>query len=192
MGDDFVQAFSNMNLQQNRRRRRRRGRRRERPNKLFILRGLPGSGKSHLAREIKNQFGSAEILSTDDYFRNEDGDYIFQGYLLKQAHEWNRNRARSAMEEGLSPVIIDNTNIHAWEMKPYVNMALEYDYEVIFREPETSWKWNVNKLHRKTRNGVPYKTIERMLDDFEEVSNIHDVLNSEMPRRYYPGEDYWR
>ncbi|XP_058885579.1 NEDD4-binding protein 2-like 1 [Acipenser ruthenus] len=109
---------------------------------------------------------------------NEDGDYIFQGYLLKQAHEWNRDRARSAMEEGLSPVIIDNTNIHLWEMKPYVSMALEYDYQVIFRKPETSWKWNVNKLHRKTRNGVPYKTIERMLDDFEEVSNIHNVINS--------------
>ena len=28
--------------------------------------------------------------------------------------------ARVAMEKGRSPVIIDNTNTNAWEMKPYV------------------------------------------------------------------------
>uniref|UniRef100_A0A8U7NHJ9 Uncharacterized protein n=1 Tax=Corvus moneduloides TaxID=1196302 RepID=A0A8U7NHJ9_CORMO len=27
------------------------------------------------------------------------------------------------MKNGKSPVIIDNTNIHAWEMKPYVMMV---------------------------------------------------------------------
>lgn len=27
------------------------------------------------------------------------------------------------MKNGKSPVIIDNTNIHAWEMKPYVIMV---------------------------------------------------------------------
>lgn len=31
--------------------------------------------------------------------------------------------ARKAMKNGKSPVIIDNTNIHAWEMKPYVMMV---------------------------------------------------------------------
>lgn len=33
--------------------------------------------------------------------------------------------ARKAMKNGKSPVIIDNTNIHAWEMKPYVMMVGE-------------------------------------------------------------------
>lgn len=31
--------------------------------------------------------------------------------------------AHKAMKNGKSPVIIDNTNIHAWEMKPYVMMV---------------------------------------------------------------------
>lgn len=38
--------------------------------------------------------------------------------------------AEDAMRDGRSPIIIDNTNIQAWEMKPYVKMAsgdmLEY------------------------------------------------------------------
>lgn len=31
--------------------------------------------------------------------------------------------AEDAMRDGRSPVIIDNTNIQAWEMKPYVQMV---------------------------------------------------------------------
>ncbi|OXB81426.1 UNVERIFIED_CONTAM: hypothetical protein H355_001643 [Colinus virginianus] len=56
--------------------------------------------------------------------------------------------ARKAMKNGKSPVIIDNTNIHAWEMKPYVMMAREHSYEVVFREPDTPWKFNVRELTR--------------------------------------------
>lgn len=31
--------------------------------------------------------------------------------------------AEDAMRDGRSPIIIDNTNIQAWEMKPYVGMV---------------------------------------------------------------------
>ena len=31
--------------------------------------------------------------------------------------------AKDAMDDGCSPVIIDNTNIQAWEMQPYVKMV---------------------------------------------------------------------
>lgn len=58
--------------------------------------------------------------------------------------------ARKAMKNGKSPVIIDNTNIHAWEMKPYVMMVgktpiycfymLSYDiYKVIWLQRSFTW-----------------------------------------------------
>lgn len=31
--------------------------------------------------------------------------------------------AKKAMQNGISPIIIDNTNLHAWEMKPYAVMV---------------------------------------------------------------------
>ena len=31
--------------------------------------------------------------------------------------------AREVMEKGITPLIIDNTNTQAWEMKPYVSMV---------------------------------------------------------------------
>ncbi|NWI39992.1 N42L2 protein, partial [Picathartes gymnocephalus] len=108
---------------------------------LLILRGLPGSGKSTLSRVLLGQSCDGIVLSTDDYFRQQYG-YTYNAARLGDAHEWNRKRAKQAMEQGKSPVIIDNTNTQAWEMKPYVEVALEKGYRVEFHEPDTWWKFD--------------------------------------------------
>ncbi|MEQ2182602.1 hypothetical protein GOODEAATRI_024037, partial [Goodea atripinnis] len=59
------------------------------------------------------------VLSTDDYF-SCGGGYQFDPMALGEAHEWNHKRAREAFERGINPIIIDNTNMQEWEMKPYV------------------------------------------------------------------------
>ncbi|NXQ57699.1 N42L2 protein, partial [Anthoscopus minutus] len=108
---------------------------------LLILRGLPGSGKSTLSRVLLGQGRDGIVLSTDDYFRQQYG-YSYNAAQLGDAHEWNQKRAKQAMEQGKSPVIIDNTNTQAWEMKPYVEVALEKGYRVEFHEPDTWWKFD--------------------------------------------------
>jgi len=47
--------------------------------KCVIMRGLPGSGKSYLAKKIASEWkdGESVVLSTDDYFMNEKGEYVF-------------------------------------------------------------------------------------------------------------------
>ncbi|KAM9248025.1 NEDD4-binding protein 2-like 1 isoform 2-T2 [Leptosomus discolor] len=136
MDEQLLQALRGLSLQPPRRRF---------GGKLVLLRGLPGSGKSTLARRLKRDNPSAVVLSTDDFFI-ENGVYIFDPDFLEDAHKWNQKRARKAMKNGKTPVIIDNTNIHAWEMKPYVMMARENRYEVTFQEPDTPWKFNVQEL----------------------------------------------
>ena len=46
---------------------------------VFILRGLPGSGKSYYAQTLADELGGVDtsqylICSTDDYFVNEQGE----------------------------------------------------------------------------------------------------------------------
>ena len=36
--------------------------------------------------------------------------------------------ALKAIEDGVSPVIIDNTNTRSWEMKPYVSVVRENNF----------------------------------------------------------------
>ncbi|XP_070762397.1 NEDD4-binding protein 2-like 2 [Enoplosus armatus] len=150
------------------------------PLVLILMRGLPGSGKSTLARELLSTGPSGLILSTDDYFAHRDG-YRYEAGLLGAAHEWNQGRAKDAMHDGRSPIIIDNTNTQAWEMKPYVKMALEKGYKVDFCEPDTSWRFDPYELEKRNKHGVPQEKIAQMMDRFSFPISIDIVMSSQEP-----------
>uniref|UniRef100_A0A8B9PYY5 NEDD4-binding protein 2-like 2 n=2 Tax=Apteryx owenii TaxID=8824 RepID=A0A8B9PYY5_APTOW len=147
---------------------------------LLILRGLPGSGKSTLSRFLLGQNCDGIVFSTDDYFRQQDG-YTYNAAQLGDAHDWNQKRAKQAMEQGKSPIIIDNTNTQAWEMKPYVEMALEKGYGVEFREPDTWWKFDLEELEKRNKHGVTREKIAQMLERYEYQISIPIVMNSVAP-----------
>lgn len=147
---------------------------------LLILRGLPGSGKSTLSRVLLGQSCDGVVLSTDDYFRQQFG-YSYNAAQLGDAHEWNHKRAKQAMEQGKSPVIIDNTNTQAWEMKPYVEVALEKGYRVEFHEPDTWWKFDPEELEKRNKHGVTREKIAQMLERYEYQISIPIVMNSVVP-----------
>ncbi|KAF4788053.1 hypothetical protein TURU_164176 [Turdus rufiventris] len=147
---------------------------------LLILRGLPGSGKSTLSRILLGQSCDGIVLSTDDYFRQHYG-YTYNAAQLGDAHEWNQKRAKQAMEQGKSPVIIDNTNTQAWEMKPYVEVALEKGYRVEFHEPNTWWKFDPEELEKRNKHGVTREKIAQMLERYEYQISIPVVMNSVVP-----------
>ncbi|XP_002918268.2 NEDD4-binding protein 2-like 1 isoform X1 [Ailuropoda melanoleuca] len=199
MEESFLESFGRLSLQQQQQQNPRppappppRGtppRRHSFRKHLYLLRGLPGSGKTTLARQLQHDFPRALIFSTDDFFFREDGAYEFNPDFLEEAHEWNQKRARKAMRNGISPIIIDNTNLHAWEMKPYAVMALENNYEVIFREPDTRWKFNVQELARRNIHGVPREKIHRMKERYEHDVTFHSVLHAEKPSRMNRNQD---
>ncbi|KAG4100847.1 P-loop containing nucleoside triphosphate hydrolase protein [Neocallimastix lanati (nom. inval.)] len=137
---------------------------------LYILRGLPGSGKSSLAKTIMNSHGKrGVVLSADDYFL-VNGKYEYDPSKIGEAHLFNQESCREKCEKGVSPVIIDNTNVKCWEAKVYVEIALHYGYKIEVREPETPWWKNRDpeKLARKTLHGVPLKKIKGMLDRWDD------------------------
>lgn len=140
---------------------------------LVIMRGLPGSGKSTLARQLGS---SGTIHSTDDYFM-QGGDYAFNASLLEEAHTWNLLNARESMRTGVTPVVIDNTNVKAVHMKPYVLSAMEHGYIVRIVEPETAWRFDVDELARRNTHEVSRSTIQRMLDDWDHVDTAGDILS---------------
>ncbi|XP_015717872.1 NEDD4-binding protein 2 isoform X2 [Coturnix japonica] len=149
---------------------------------LVLLRGVPGSGKSYLARMILEDNPGGVILSTDDYFYR-GGKYHYDAYCLGEAHDWNRKRAKEAFEMKISPIIIDNTNIQAWEMKPYVTLAQQFKYKVIFREPDTWWKFKPKELERRNIHGVPKEKIKRMLEQYERCLTVNSILASSVPEK---------
>uniref|UniRef100_A0A8C3CLD2 NEDD4 binding protein 2 n=1 Tax=Cairina moschata TaxID=8855 RepID=A0A8C3CLD2_CAIMO len=147
---------------------------------LVLLRGVPGSGKSYLARTLLEDNPGGVILSSDDYFYKH-GQYHYDPDCLGEAHDWNRKRAKEAFERRISPIIIDNTNIQAWEMKPYVTLAQQFKYKVMFREPDTWWKFKPKELEKRNIHGVSKEKIKRMLERYERCLSIRSILDSSVP-----------
>lgn len=84
-----------------------------------ILRGLPGSGKSFLAHQIVEatvKDVDTHILSADKYFINARGKYEFKADKLPAAHEHTQRLFTQRACQGVSPLIVDNTNTTYWEM----------------------------------------------------------------------------
>lgn len=135
---------------------------------MVLMRGVPGSGKSFLAQKlISDSLLDAQpeqfIFSTDDFFC-QSGHYVFAPSKLPEAHEWNRMRVAGALHRGMSPVIVDNTNTEAWEMKPYVHPAVHYGYAIEILEPSTPWCRKESELCRRNTHGVPRQNIRNMLE----------------------------
>ncbi|XP_073699114.1 NEDD4-binding protein 2 [Garra rufa] len=147
---------------------------------LVLLRGAPGSGKTTLANALLVQNPGGVVLSTDDYF-TRNGQYYFEPNLLGEAHEWNHQRAKEAFEKGQTPIIIDNTNMQCWEMKPYVAMAQKHRYKVLFREPDTWWKTKPRELEKRTRHQVTKEKIRRILERYDRFVTVQSIMNSQRP-----------
>ncbi|XP_069357904.1 NEDD4-binding protein 2-like isoform X2 [Maniola hyperantus] len=158
---------------------------------LIIMRGLPGSGKTYLAKKIidaiyytTHKHYQIHILSTDDYFMR-NGVYMYDKRRIFEAHEWNKGRAIKAMKEGLSPIIIDNTNVEIWEMEFYVVKGVNNGYIIEVVEPNTPWARNVYQLFKRNSHNVPVVTLRKKLDSFQ--SGITgDYLMKQFKLHYLP------
>jgi len=146
--------------------------------RLVLIRGLPGSGKSEIAKQIKKKHkDSAFICATDDYWVRPDGKYDFNIDLLGNSHAWNQNRVKSTLVfESGSPwdsiVVVDNTNINFSEIRPYAILAEKFEFPVAVLEPNTKWAMDVEKCYELNTHGVPYATILRMYHNWEKTEEV--------------------
>jgi predicted kinase len=121
------------------------------PQFLLILQGLPGSGKSTIARALATAF-QAVICSTDDFFTGSDGVYRFDARKHAEYHAANQARAAELLRQGRT-VIVDNCNTRNWEAARYVAVAYELKLHVQF----VRVSGNFNSAHK-----VPEAVIETM------------------------------
>ena len=120
---------------------------------LYIVRGLPGSGKSSLAKKLTEL-----VYSADDFFTNKKGEYNFNAKLLGKAHEWCWGKVRDAMFIGANAVAVANTFTQAWEAEKYYQIAEEYGYSVFVIECQNDF----GNVH-----DVPQESIDAMKKRWE-------------------------
>lgn len=129
---------------------------------LYIVRGLPGSGKSSLAKKITEL-----VYSADDFFTNKKGEYNFNVKLLGKAHEWCWGKVRDAMFIGANAVAVANTFTQAWEAEKYYQIAEEYGYSVFVIECQNDFG-NVHDVPQESIDAMK----ERWEKDLTPVANL--------------------
>jgi predicted kinase len=128
-------------------------------NTLVIIRGLPGSGKSTMARKLRDEAGFPYYhVEADMYFMN-DGVYHFNGINIAAAHDWCQKQVAKALENGLN-VVVSNTFCQMWELEPYIVMCntLKIPYKIV----EAKGKYQ--SIHN-----IPEAAMHRMRNRWEEI-----------------------
>ena len=134
------------------------------PKILYIVRGVPGSGKSTFAKTLTNEYS---ICEADQYFVDrETGEYKFNFDELKNAHQWCRNEVEIRMKDNqvnyqfYPTIVVSNTFTQEWEMEPYFKLAKKYGYTVFSVIVE-------NRHGCKNEHGVPEEKVQVMKDRFQ-------------------------
>ncbi|XP_063590101.1 2',3'-cyclic-nucleotide 3'-phosphodiesterase-like isoform X2 [Penaeus indicus] len=139
---------------------------------MFIMKGLPGSGKSTIVKAIQEVYKDSVVCSADFYFMRS-GKYKFRPDKLKDAHQACQNKATATASRGMNVIIIDNTNVRNWEMKFYLTLAREYHYVPVIVEPQTPWCRDAHELATRNSHGVDESIIEQKVKGYQEVLPLY-------------------
>lgn len=123
-------------------------------NHLYLVRGLPGSGKSTFSAKLLKS-GVAQRHNEADQFMYENGVYKFDYKKLALCHEECLSWTKYHLDEGYDTVV-SNTFTTLREMDPYISLG--YPFTIILCEG------NYGSIHN-----VPQRTIDKMRERFEYV-----------------------
>ena len=122
---------------------------------LTLVRGVPGSGKTTLAKEMVD--ANTDHFEADMFFTDKEGNYKFNPKKLSKAHRWCQKKARKALKKGRN-VVVANTFIRRHELQPYLEMAIDCNAEIHYITCSGDYK---------NTHGVPQKKVDDMRDNIE-------------------------
>ena len=140
---------------------------------VYILRGLPGSGKSKIAKSIK---GSVSV-SVDDFFARWVNDYKFDPAKIGEAHDQCMRNFLRAVDTEREHVVVDNANLHAYECSPYVMVARAKHYKVVIInvicDPEIAFKRQIHGVSKEDHCEMAKTFESEILPEWWEVENVN-------------------
>lgn len=89
---------------------------------LYLIRGVPGSGKSTFAQQMMRSGMVSQVFEADHYFIDKQGNYQFDARMLGAAHGWCQDRAEMYLLNG-QDVAVSNTSTTEKEVEVYRKIA---------------------------------------------------------------------
>ena len=126
--------------------------------KLYLIRGLPGSGKSTFAAELAQSLG-CDHLEHDQYLYTEEGEYLWTERRMRYAYMACLRDTEATMERK-EPVVVSNVFPVARSMKRYKALAEKYGYRVTYIVVE-------NRRGGVNIHNVPQESLDNMREAFQ-------------------------
>lgn len=124
---------------------------------LYLIRGVPGAGKSTFANQLLIAGMVDYVFEADDYFVDRD-TYKFKAENLGRAHELCQFNTRTMLNRGHS-VAASNTSVSEWEVGIYETMAIECNAKFVSIIME-------NRHGNYSIHGVPPEKVQQMKKKF--------------------------
>lgn len=135
---------------------------------LIILRGLPGSGKSLLARAIADSYqGLCTVCCADDHgVKPESPEGSADGYKAFD----DAVVACCSVGTSAQVIVVDDTNHTHDRLARLGEVAEQHRLVAMFLEPRTEWSRDLPQLAKRTQRGLEEAQIQAMKVPLEETS----------------------
>ena len=145
--------------------------------RVCLMQGIQGSGKTHIANEIKAlDSENVVVVSADAFFTNNAGVFKFDAAKLPEAHAACAESARAALHQG-KIVVVDNCNINSHDASSYITLHPAGCAVVRIMAPTPS---QIKRCFERNVHDVPFFAVERTAKKFEKydgefVKHVEEV-----------------